>query len=262
MTSLTPWVKRILLTWVVLWVVSFLFLLAEIDLPRAFSLWPRGLGDGQITSIFGLLSYAFFHHPGGIFHLLFNCLIFYWTGPEIERYFPGRRFLKFVGVVVVVGAMTRLLLSGIAGSGFSGPAFGGSGIVSACLFGLAALQPGLRVNLIFITVPILPLVLVLGGLDVLNLIATFAGKGSQIASELHLAGAAVGWFWGGGFLRFPIFARWSAKRQQSSIKRQQDKHQARELELDRILAKITREGIGQLTAAEKEFLDNRSRRPD
>jgi membrane associated rhomboid family serine protease len=262
MTSLTPWVKRILLTWVVLWVLSFLFLLTDIDLPQKFGLWPESLGRGEFTSVLGLFGYAFFHDPGGIFHLLFNCMVFYWTGPEIERYFPGRRFLKFVGVVVVVGAATRLLLAAIAGYSFSGPAFGGSGIVAACMFGLAALQPGLRVNLIFITVPILPLVLVLGGLDVLNLIATFAGKGSPIASELHLAGAAVGWAWGGGFLRFPIFARWSAKRQQAKFNREQAKHQARELELDRILAKITREGIGKLTPAEKEFLDNRSNRPD
>jgi membrane associated rhomboid family serine protease len=262
MTSLTPWVKRLMISWVALWVISYLFYLADVDLGTQLGLSPRALSEGDFFSVIGLVSYAFLHSTHGIWHLAFNCLVFYWTGPEIERYFPGRKFLRFVGVAIAVGALTHLGLYWTVGSQFGAPAIGGSGIVMACFAGLAALQPGIRVNLIFITVPILPLFLVFTGLDVLNLLAIIVGKGTGVASDIHIAGAAVGWYWGGGFHRFPIFARLSAKRQQAKQQKQTELRQNDEQELDRILAKISREGIGKLTATEKKFLEKRSRRPD
>lgn len=262
MTSLTPWVKRIMITWVVLWVVSYLFFLGDVDLGAKLGLFPMALFDGHLLSIFGLVAYAFLHSTYAIWHLAFNCLVFYWTGPEIERYFPQRKFLRFVGAAIAAGAVAHIGLYLLIGSQFGSPAFGGSGIVMACFACLAALQPGIRVNLIFITVPLLPLFLVLVGIDVLNLLAMIVGKGKGVASDVHLAGALVGWFWAGGFQRFPVFARWAAKREQNRRQRQAQQHQQGEAELDRILAKISREGIGSLTPAEKKFLDRRSRKPD
>jgi len=262
MTSLTPWVKRLMITWVGLWVVSFLFYLGDYALQVHFGLFPAALAEGMATSFLGLFSYAFLHETPGIWHLAINSLVLYWTGPEIERYFPGRKFLRFLAIVIGVGAVTRVGFYFLVGGEFSGPAVGGSGVTMACLAGLAALQPGIRVNLIFFSVQLLPLFLVLIGLDVLNLLATFASKGSSVASELHLAGAAVGWSWAGGFHRFPVFAKMTAKRQQAKQQKHAERRRNDEQELDRILAKISRDGIGKLTPAEKKFLDKRSRRPD
>lgn len=262
MTSLTPWVKRLMITWAGLWVLSFLLYIADSDLIFRISLCPAALADGNLTAVLGLVAYAFLHEIPGIWHLAINCLVLFWTGPEVERYFPGKQFLRFVAVVVGVGAAVRTVFYLLGADTFGGPALGGSGITMACLAALAALQPGLRVNLIVFTVRLLPLFLVLAVLDGLNLLATFTGKGSMVASELHLAGAAVGWFWAGGFERFPVFAKWSAKRRASKEQRKFQQGQDEEQELDRILAKISREGIGSLTSAERKFLDRRSRRPD
>ncbi len=262
MTSLTPWVKRILIFWAGLWVISNLLYLADYDLGMHFGLFPAALADGKLTSILGLVTYAFLHEPTGILHLAFNSLVFYWTGPEVERHFPGKKFLHFLAGVILVGAAVRVTLYFVFGTVFGYPALGGSGIAMACLAALAALHPGLRVNLLVLTVRLLPLFLVLAGLDLLRMIATIAGKGDSIASEIHLAGALVGWYWGGGFHRFPVFRNWAEKRDLARRQRNHAKKQQDEEELDRILAKISREGIGSLSPAEKAFLDRRSRRPD
>jgi rhomboid family protein len=259
-TSLTPLVRRILILWAALWVVSFLFNLGDIYLDTELALTPAALFDGQLLAFLGVFTYAFLHNPMGIFHLLVNCLWFFYTGPEIERHCPGKRFLKLMGVSILVAAAFQILLAGLFGGRFLGPTIGGSGMVSTTVAALAALQPGLRINLIFITVRLLPLFLVLMGLDSLNLLATMAGKGSEINSEIHLAGAAVGWTWAGGWQKFPIFARWSEQRAQKRHDAHRQQGALEEQELDRILAKISREGIGSLSKKEREFLERRSKR--
>ena len=258
MTSLTPLVRRVMILWVLLWVSAFLLKLGDIRLDQLFGLYPTELWQGSLTAVLGLGCYAFLHDPYGVIHLLFNCIIFYWTGPEVERFFPGKKFVKFLALVIAAGAVARLGLQFIFGGPFQHPAIGGSGIVSACLATLAALQPNLRVSLIFITVRILPLFLVLAGLDLLYLIATVFDQAGNTASEIHLAGALVGWTCAGGFQRFPLFPKWAAKRRVSREQAAFHHSQQQDAELDRILSKISKEGIGSLNPKEKRFLEERS----
>jgi rhomboid family protein len=249
-----------MILWAALWVVAFLFNLGNIYLDTELALTPGYLFQGRPLGFLGVFTYAFLHEPLNLFHLLFNCLVFFWTGPEIERHCPKRRFLRLMGISILAGAATQIALAGLFGSRFMGPVIGGSGMVSTTFAALAALQPGLRVHLIFITVRILPLFLVLTGLDILYLLATIAGKGGATANAIHLAGAAVGWTWAAGWQRFPIFARLAQQREQQRRHNQQQQKAHEEQELDRILSKISRSGIGSLNKAERKFLERRSKR--
>ena len=42
-----------------------------------------------------LLSYAFLHDPGDIFHILFNMLFLWWFGSDVEDLYGPREFLSF-----------------------------------------------------------------------------------------------------------------------------------------------------------------------
>lgn len=259
MTTLTPLVRAMLIVWAALWVVSTLAFYGGWSLADFLGLDVAGMKSGEATSFLGLFTYPFLHEPHSLLHLLFNCLLLYFFAPEVERMNPGRRMVRLLAIAALAGAGFRLLLSWMS-AGFDGVVVGGSGLVACCFAFLAAVMPGIRVNLIFITVRLLPLFLVLTGLDALRLIGTLMGNSMGIAADVHLAGSLVGWTAAGGWERFPLFARWKAaashRRQQKASHQQRDE----EAELDRILAKISREGIGALTKSERSFLERRSQK--
>lgn len=259
MTTLTPIVRLLLIIWAALWVLGFLVQLGAEPLAYSLGFSPAGVIDGQIGSILGFAVYPFLHDTSGLFHLLINCLLLFYLGPEVERLNPGNRFIRLLVTAAVAGAAVRFLLYLLTGA-FGDPVVGGSGLVSCCFAFLAVVMPGIRVSLLVISVRLLPLFLVLIGLDLLRLIASFAGQPSGVAAEIHLAGAFVGWTAAGGWERFPLFAGMRAKAARKRAEKAQHEVLADEAELDRILAKISREGIGSLSAREKKFLEQRSNR--
>ena len=258
-TTLTPIVRLLLIIWAALWVLGFLVQLGAEPLAYSLGFSPEGVVEGQIGSILGFAVYPFLHDSTSIWHLAINCLLLFYFGPEVERLNPGNRFLRLLVTAAVAGAAARFLLYLVTDK-FSGPVVGGSGLVSCCFAFLAAVMPGTRVSLLVITVRLLPLFLVLTGLDLLRLIATLAGQPSGVAAEIHLAGALVGWTAAGGWERFPLFAGIRDKAAQKRAEKARQGDLKDEAELDRILAKISRDGIGSLSAREKKFLEQRSKR--
>lgn len=260
MTSITPIVRILLITWAAVWVFSYSLLLGGVSLYAWFGFSPAEIMSGRLAGVIGIAGYPFLHQPSLLpWHLLINCLIFYFFAPEVERLNPGRKFVHLLAAATVAGAAVMFLLHLLTGK-FPGPMFGGSGLVSCCFAYLAAVYPGMQVSLIVIQVRLLPLFLVLTGLDLLRLITELAGAGgSGVAAEVHLAGAAVGWTAAGGWERFPLFAGMAARARQRKAEKQQAADSRDEAELDRILAKISKEGIGSLTPSERKFLDRRSK---
>ncbi len=256
---MTPLVRRLLILWVAIWLASFLLGLFDVPLADWFALSPGALFDGEITALPGLVLYAFVHEPNSILHLLFNAWILAFAGPEVERLWPQRRFLRFLTVVVISGALVHLMLAALIPSAFRVPVIGGSGFVLACLAAMTALYPHLRINLFLIQVRLLPVFLVLVALDLLRMTAFLAGKGGPVAADVHLAGAAAGWAWAGGFARFGPLRRWSEKRQARRQDRQARRTAHKESELNRILDKINDHGMPSLTKKERQFLERRSR---
>ncbi len=58
--------------------------------------------DGQIWR---LLTYAFLHDTGSIWHIVFNMLFLFWFGRQVEDHLGGKEFLAFYLVSAVVAAL-------------------------------------------------------------------------------------------------------------------------------------------------------------
>lgn len=263
MFRLTPIVRTVLILWASLWVLDFLLSLGDRTLLEYFALAPSAMLHGEWSKVLGLLGYPFLHPTGGLIPLLASCWMFAIFGPEIERLYPGKRFVLLLLRTTLVGAGFCLLMAWVAPRSFGGSLANGAGWVAMVLAASAAMYPDRRLNLILIQVRLLPLFLVLCGLDLLGFLAQWAGKDPHGAYALHLSGAAAGWLAVDGFQRFKgpwhgIFER----RKQNMEHRSREKEAGEEEKLDRILAKISREGMQSLSNAEKRFLLQRSRDKD
>lgn len=264
MQPLGPVTRAVLATWVALWVIGFLSALAGPGIAAWLALDSAAILDGRLAALPTVLSYALVHDPYGILHVLLNGLMFFWWAPEVEILWRRGRMVNFLLIAALAGAGANLLLSALAPAAFGAPVLGGSGLVSAVLAAHAAVYPGRVLNLLVLRCRLITFFLVLVALDLLWLIADLAGRADGVAQEVHLAGALTGWLWAGGFWRRGVdhrlggglAAKWRAWREG----RRQRREAGEEAELDRILAKIGREGIGALTPAERAFLDRRSKR--
>jgi len=238
------------------------FLTAMTPPHQGLSIWlslDPTLLQGNLAAIPGLVTYALVHDPGNILHAGINMYLLYAFGGEVEILYRGRRFLGFLLAATLAGSVFHLLLSSLSFD-FASRVVGGSGIVMAILAVNAAIYPGRILNLLILRCRMITFFLFFVGLDLLNFLATWVGGNIQVATDVHLAGAAAGWIWAGGFQRFDnpigrVSRRWREK--QAAAGRQ--RRRAGEAELDRILAKISRGGLPSLTRGERKFLKKRSR---
>lgn len=264
MQPLGPVTRAVLVTWVALWVVGFLSALAGPGISLWLALDAPAILRGDLSALFTVLTYAWVHDPYGILHLFVNGLMFYWWAPEVETLWRRGRMVQLLLVATLAGAGVNLLLSWLLPGSFAGRVLGGSGLVSAVLAAHAAVYPGRMLNLLVLRCRLISFFLVLCALDLLWLIADLAGRVDGVAQEVHLAGALTGWIWAGGFWRHglkPGFGGgWSRRLQNWRAARRQRQEAGEEAELDRILAKIGREGLNALDEAERAFLERRSKR--
>src|SRR5665811_2185138 len=131
MMPLTPWVRRLLIANVVL------FLAAQ---PGTWLFYQLTLVPYAVLyRPWTLVSYMFLH--GGIGHIFFNMLALYFFGPRLESRLGGRDFL------------TLYFLSGLGGAVFSFlfarqyPVIGASGAVYGVLLGFAMFWPREKIYL-------------------------------------------------------------------------------------------------------------------
>jgi len=266
MQSYAPNTRRLLIIWGILWLLSFFTALGSgFGLAGWLELDPMAILHGNPTAVPGLLGYALVHDPYGILHVAANAWMFYLFAPEVERLYRGRRFLYLLLASAAAGAVITVLLAATGIHAFSAAVVGGSGLVSTVLAVSAAIYPDRRYNLILIQPRLLSIFLVLVGLDLLGFFGQLAGRDNGVATQVHLAGALLGWLWADGFRRFgwswqTPFRRWWEKRHARQQQRQAGQESTEQEELDRILAKISREGMPSLTAKERSFLEHRSRK--
>ncbi len=263
MPSAAPEVRRLLILWLVCWVVySLSGLLGGSGLEPVFVMDFGALFEGQLHYLPGLVGYALGHEAfPGLWHLAMNALLLWIFGQEAEALYRGRRFWKLVAAAVAAGVVVHLLLHLVVGGPFAIPVIGGSGVVSAVIAVNAAVYPDRVLNLFgLIRFRMITLFLVYLLLDLMGFLFALAGQTGGVAVDVHLAGAALGWWWAGGFQRgFGPLTRWREKRAGAKQQRQRQSSQAEEAELDRILAKISAEGINSLSRKERQFLERRSR---
>ena len=202
-----------------------------------------------------LITYMFLH--GGMMHLLFNMLGLFFFGPRVEERIGSQRFTILYFLAGISGALLSFAFSR------ANPILGASAGVFGVMMAFAHFWPDTPIHIWgIIPVPARVLVIIT---TVLAIWSGFGGARSGVAHFAHLGGYA------GAFL----YLKW-LDRKRGSFKRKIEApppeaarkldswknidrsriHEVNREEVDRILDKISAQGIGSLTAQEKIFLSN------
>lgn len=252
MRGITPAVKYLLILNIAVFALEYYF---GIGLSKIFALranWYQTFEVGQ------LFTYMFIH--GSPLHLFSNMLGLYFIGPTVERTLGSYRFFILYYVAGMLGGLGWSILADPAGPS----CVGASGAVMGILGAFGALYPHAKLLLYFV-IPVRAWVLVLG-LAIWELHETITTPMiGGIANAAHLMGGIAGFFYAFS-LKHPHFLRQIKNRIPFGRKgKTQTKRTSStgptlsKAEIDHILDKIGKEGMGALTPREREMLKRATR---
>lgn len=224
-----------------------------------FGLTPaRLIGQGMIWQ---LGTYLFFH--ADVFHILFNMLALWMFGSDVERQVGERKFLLYyffcgigAGLTIVLTSLSAELL-GWAVSGFYAPTIGASGAVFGILLAFGMLFPNREVLVFFLFPMKAKHFVVLFGL--LELYLAVPARGGGVSHFAHLGGLLFGFV----FLRYERhmerrYHHYKLRKREMLLRHQVEEELSRDefirKEIDPILDKISRHGMGSLTRRERRTL--------
>ncbi|MBC23258.1 MAG: hypothetical protein CMJ32_05005 [Phycisphaerae bacterium] len=224
------------------------------------------------------IGFQFLH--ANLMHLLFNMIGLYFFGSMIEQYLGSKRYLAFYLLCGICGALMYLLLNAagyastivlggvdIPGLLFNNPnvpLIGASAGVFGVLMAGAFIAPRTKVLLFFI-IPMPLSWLAYGLVGVALLTVLVGGEGSNAGGEAaHLGGAIAGFY----FIRrphhlhgfFDLMGRVDpTSRSNKARKARRNSDPGTQAKVDRILDKISRQGLQSLSEKEKRILKEASR---
>ncbi|AQA03390.1 rhomboid family intramembrane serine protease [Mycobacterium sp. MS1601] len=101
--------------------VAFVLQMAIPDFQSSLVLWPPAVADGEW---YRLVTSAFLHY--GVMHILFNMLVLYVMGPQLEQMLGRLRFSVLYGASAIGGSVVVYLLSPLNSgtAGASGAIYG------------------------------------------------------------------------------------------------------------------------------------------
>ena len=213
-------------------------------------LWPaEALRSGCVWQF---VTYGFVHSVD-ILHIVFNMLLLFWFGRDVELLFGRRKYFSFYFGAIIFGGLCFALT--YAFSPKNVVAVGASGAVMAVLVAAAIHWPN-RILLLFLLIPV-KLVYAVLIFVLMDLYWLFFSISPNIAVSAHLGGAA----WGAAFV---YASRWfggvgeslQLRRQASAAERRAEEN----ARLDEILAKVHEHGMHTLSTSEKRFLKRFSER--
>jgi len=235
--------------------VNFALLLAMIftggrESPLFEALWVDGelIARGQVWR---LLTGAIMH--GDPSHFFFNMLGLFFFGNVVERYLGTRGMVVYVVAIAVIGNLVHAMVyPEIPGVGFSG-------VVIAAIVSFATIAPKAPIYfMLLFRMPAWVLAAAIVGLDFLNLLyVEMSGVLAPIAYLVHLVGAASGFAAIAGMPWLRTRRRRISRALDDRAERRED---ADHVEIDRLLEKVSREGLASLSDAERRFLDRYSHR--
>jgi membrane associated rhomboid family serine protease len=267
-------------------IATVVVFLAQIFTPLPGD-WPPGMRPSYVDKwlaldsasvlhgqVWRLVTYAFVHDRGSVFHILFNMLGLWWFGPTLERMRGSREFLFFY-----------LAAAAFAGLGFFAwglalgnlpSAIGASGAVFAVLMLYATYFPREKIGLFFglVFVEIRWLIVIFVAISLFPMLLELAGDGntSHVADSAHLFGLLFGYLYRRYDWRLDSLTsnlRWPDWRK--SLRRTQSRRQLKvftededvsslDEKVDAILAKLHNQGSDSLTDAERATLKRASER--
>lgn len=222
-------------------------------LVAVFGLYP-GDWSAPYLPVWQFLSHGFLHDPGSLSHLFWNMLLLYFFGTRLEGLLGARRFMT-----AYMGGMLSGALLHCVGYGFGWaenvPVLGASGAILGVVVACAVFRPNDTVMFFFIPLSLKVLVGCLVLFDLFWAVESISDVRTGTAHWVHLGGAAFG-FVGArrGWLQKDLFARFEARR----AIRVEERKQEDEGVVDRLLEKISQEGLGSLTEKEKAALKRAS----
>jgi membrane associated rhomboid family serine protease len=205
--------------------------------------------------IWQLVTYLFLH--GGFFHLFFNMFALWMFGSDLEWNWGSRFFLKFYFLAGVGAGLFTVLLSKMP----TVPTIGASGAVFAILMAFALTFPNRLIYLYFLF-PIKAKYFMLI-FFVIEFWASAVHVQDGIGHVTHLGGMLIAYFYlrSGNFSRALLdgIGRERRKRRIKVVRRKDNERDRLKSEVDRVLDKISREGIERLTGEEWEILNRASK---
>jgi membrane associated rhomboid family serine protease len=263
--GLTPWVQRLLIINAVVFVMQML----TSDVLTAYLAFVPGL---VLVRPWTIVTYMFAH--GDFFHLFFNMLVLFFFGPPLEARWGSREFMKFYFICGIGAAALSFVFA------FNAPIIGASGAVYGVMLAFAMNWPDSQIY-IWGILPVKAkfLVAVLAGISIMSMVG---GGGGNIAHAAHLGGFVAAFLYLklggpagplGGFRRLMSRRRMRVVPQEEAprpalrtgpppaARRRASGEEEKLLdELDRVLEKISTQGMSSLTPQERRLLDEVSKR--
>ena len=252
-----PVIKAMIILNVLVFVLVHIGMRMRIPLHTYLGLVP--LNVIKQFMVWQLVTYLFVH--AGLWHLLINMLILWMFGAPLENIWGKGKFFTFYFFTGIGAGICSL----IAYWGGTTPVVGVSGVIFGLLVAHAVLFPE-SIILFFFLFPmkIKYAVWIFVGIDLLS---ALSNPGSGVAYFAHLGGGLLGYIylkndWIQQKMSYLDVFRWKELRDRKRAVKKEE--QARDLgtEVDRILDKISRNGIHSMTKKEKKILDQRSRKND
>ncbi len=172
-------------------------------------------------------------------HLLYNMLILGFFGHVVERQLGSAGLIRMTLMTVIISGLVHAAF-------YTSPYIGFSGVSYAILVAFATIAPRARVVLLVFFMPAWLLATIIISLDLLGLL-----RESQVAHLIHLVGAGIGF----ASIRYLGYWRRLGYRWRRARAERLAAHDALlDQELDRLLAKVSDQGLTSLTNSERTFL--------
>lgn len=259
------------------------------ELMRAIFVAPNRPID-LLTHPWTIITYMFAHFD--FFHILFNMILLYFTGIMFEQFYGPKRVLSTYILGGIAGLFLQVLAYNIFPVFYNNPLFisggvlGASGAVMAIFIGLAFYAPNLTVRLFGIFpvklkwIALAAFLMDFIGLQRMDGVAHFAHVGGAIFGALTVINSKSG----GTFMykterffdklantfkgmfssqpKMKVHRNKSTQQRKSTYNTTQSSKRSHsdEAKVDAILDKISASGYDSLTAEEKAFLFQQSRR--
>lgn len=245
--------------------LSFLFEFKGDIIVNWFALMPGF--NSLLGKPWTLFSYGFLH--SGFFHILFNLLVLYYIGNIFLDFLSKKQFLAYYFLGIIVGGVFYILSYNYlpALQNQETVLVGASAGVTAVLVGIASHIPQYALRFQFIgNIKLLYIALVFVTLDIIQI--PIGNAGGHIA---HLGGALIGFLLTRQLEQGKNIISWIDNLFQSKREKplktvyknkrtakpsNSNKSESQQVQIDRILDKISKSGYETLSKEEKDFLFN------
>jgi membrane associated rhomboid family serine protease len=179
-------------------------------MDRGFGLVPYNITHSFM--IWQFFTYMFLH--GGVLHILFNMLMLYMFGNELERLWGASQFLRYYFITGIGAGVCSYIV------GINSPVstIGASGAIYGLLLAYGLTYPNRIVYFSFLfPIKVKWMILIMGAVAFLS---SIDGSRDGVAHIAHLGGLLVGYFYLRGRNWRSLMGDYEARRQREKMKRQ------------------------------------------